>query len=237
MDLLPGDHRPPREETRRCTVMGPPGCGGRDRARRAPRSRDRRSAGIGRPGCAAVSRRERGRHQGSFHPHRDPLPGQRRADTDLLVGQADAAGGVDGAVHLDHRACPVGSGEGPAGRAPLAASRASSATPSWEGTVLIRVPSSSTCRLIASAQKVICRPDKAGPSQTCCPPIYTFPEAGTTRSTSTAGWPAPAAVAGVGAISVGKLGAGSGPGAGGFGWPVPAHSWPGCAAPAARTRA
>src|ERR1017187_1122613 len=38
---------PPGEETRRCTVMGPPGCDGSDRARRAPRRRDRRSAEMG----------------------------------------------------------------------------------------------------------------------------------------------------------------------------------------------
>jgi hypothetical protein len=38
---------PPREETRRCTVMGPPGWGGRDRPRRAPRSRERLATGTG----------------------------------------------------------------------------------------------------------------------------------------------------------------------------------------------
>jgi len=38
---------PPRDDTRRCTVIGPPGCSGRDRPRRAPRSRERRSAGTG----------------------------------------------------------------------------------------------------------------------------------------------------------------------------------------------
>ena len=44
----------------------------------------------------------------------------------------------------------------------------------------------------ASAHRVTCRPDRAGPSQTCCPPSCKFPDGGTTRSTSTAGWPAPA---------------------------------------------
>jgi hypothetical protein len=124
---------------------------------------------------------------------------------------------------------PAGSGEGPAGRAPLAASRDSSVAPSREGRVLIRAPSSSTCRLTASTHNVICRPDRAGPSQTCCPPIHTFPEARTTRSTSTAGWPSRVlAMTGCGAVCPGKLGASSGPRAGGgFGWPVPAVSWAG----------
>ena len=83
---------------------------------------------------------------------------------------------------------PAGSGDGPAGRA-RGGRRASSVAPSRDGSVLIRAPSSSTCRLIASAQRVTCRPDRAGPSQTCWPPIHKFPDGGTTRSTSTAGWP------------------------------------------------
>ncbi len=97
---------PPREETRRCTVMGPPGWGGRDRARRAPRSRERRSPGMGQAqGAQQASVVAEDGHQRSFHAQRDPLPSQRRTDADLLIGQADQAGGVDGAVHLDH--CPI----------------------------------------------------------------------------------------------------------------------------------
>jgi hypothetical protein len=38
VDLLPATMSPPRHDTRRCTVIGPPGWGGSDRARRAPRS-------------------------------------------------------------------------------------------------------------------------------------------------------------------------------------------------------
>jgi hypothetical protein len=42
-------------------------------------------------------------HHWPFHPQGDPLPGQRQAGADLLAGQADQAGGVDGAVYLDYR--------------------------------------------------------------------------------------------------------------------------------------
>jgi hypothetical protein len=42
-------------------------------------------------------------HQRAFHAQRDRLPAQRRTNADLLVSQADQAGGVDGAIHLDHR--------------------------------------------------------------------------------------------------------------------------------------
>ena len=74
-----------------------------------------------------------------------------------------------------------------------------------------------------------CRPDRTGPSQACCPPIHKFPEGGTIRSTSTAGWPAPPAVPTCGAGSAGRLGVVSEPGAGGgdFGGPVPSVSWAG----------
>ena len=111
----------------------------------------------------------------------------------------------------------------------MAASRDRSVTPSRDGSVLIRAPSSSTCRLIASAQRVTCRPDRAGPSQTCCPPICKFPEGGTTRSTSTAGWPScGVATTGWGAASTGRLLAGDESGAGrDFCWPVLGVSWAG----------
>ena len=126
---------------------------------------------------------------------------------------------------------PVAGGQrrGPAGRAPLAAQPGQVSVPSRDGRVLIRAPSSSTCRLVASAQRVTCRPDRAGPSQTCCPPIHKFPDGGTTRSTSTAGRPAPA---GCPALALPPR-AGSVRAAdralvaGGFGWPVLAVSWAG----------
>ncbi len=73
------------------------------------------------------------------------------------------------------------------------------------------------------------RPASAGPSQTCCPPIHKFPEARTTRSTSTACSPLWAwTVIGSGA-STGTLcaGRGSGLGWGGFGSRVGAASWAG----------
>ena len=125
-------------------------------------------------------------------------------------------------------ALPAGSGHGSAGRAPLAASRDSSAMPSRDGRVLSRAPPASTCRLIASAQTVTCRPASAGPSQTCCPPIHKFPDGGTTRSTSTAIQSWLVMVAAVGAASAGRLGAGGrSAGWGGWGWGVLAASWAG----------
>src|SRR5258707_15383161 len=55
---------PPREETRRCTVVGPPGWGGRERARRAPRRPGRGGPrGGGGPGGAEGFLRGGGRPQ------------------------------------------------------------------------------------------------------------------------------------------------------------------------------
>ena len=69
---------------------------------------------------------------------------------------------------------------------------------------MIRAPSSSTCRLVSSTQTVTCRPARAGPSQTCCPPIHKFPDAGTTRSTSTAAGDACCPVRGAAAGRLGR---------------------------------
>jgi hypothetical protein len=61
-----------------------------------------------------------------------------------------------------------------------------SAAPSRDGRVLIRAPSSRTCRLVSSTQMVTFLPASAGPSQTCCPPAHRLPDGGTTRPVSSA---------------------------------------------------
>jgi hypothetical protein len=92
-----------------------------------------------------------------------PLPGQRQADVGLLADQADQAAGVDRAVHLDHR--PIAGGQRARASRPgtVGGQSARSLTPSRDGKVLTRVPSSSTCRLAWSTQRVTCRPETESP--------------------------------------------------------------------------
>ena len=91
------------------------------------------------------------------------LAGQFVADVDLRAGQADQAGAVEHPIAVP---VPAGSGGGPDGRAPPAARRASSMTPSRDGRVLSLCPSSRTCRVLSSIQMVTVRPAIAGPGRT-----------------------------------------------------------------------
>src|SRR6266851_1825128 len=77
-------------------------------------------------------------------------------------------------------------GGGPAGRTPELRSLARSTADSREGTVLIRHPAMLMCTVVVSIQKLTVWPVLLVPSQNCCGPIVMFPDAGTTRSTSTA---------------------------------------------------
>jgi hypothetical protein len=106
VDLLPGDHEPAPGRHSPLHGDGPTRLW-----REGPAA-----AGTAQPGTAVgwdgagrgAQQRPvvaENRHQGSFHAQGDPLPGQWQANTDLLVAQAEAAVGVDGAVHLDH--CPI----------------------------------------------------------------------------------------------------------------------------------
>ena len=129
-------------------------------------------------------------HQWSFHPQRDPLPGQRRADADLLVGQADQAGGVDGAVHLDHRPGAGGQrrgacGAGAAGGQP---GQLSDPEPGWKGL------DPGTVQQHMQADRIDPEgdlpPGQGGAEPDLLAAEPQFPDGGTTRSTSTADWPA-----------------------------------------------
>ena len=95
------------------------------------------------------------RHLGAVHPQRDALPGELAADVDLAARQADEAVPLTMRSTSMAEPVPAGSGDGPAGRAPSAARRASSTGPSREGRVLSRVPSRRTCRMVSSTQMVI----------------------------------------------------------------------------------
>jgi hypothetical protein len=91
----------------------------------------------------------------------------------------------DHPLDLDGRAgWALGSGGGPAGRAPVAASLARPAVDRWERTDFTR--SLATVRWITSvsAQNVMTCPARRGPSQNCLPAACMFPLGGTTRSNS-----------------------------------------------------
>ena len=92
-----------------------------------------------------------------------------------------------------------GSGDAPAGTAPLAASLVRSAGDRWERRVLIRVPPADRWIRSQSAQNRITVPARAGPSQNCFPATWRFPDGGTTRSNST-GPPSLGALAGLGRL-------------------------------------
>ncbi len=95
----------------------------------------------------------------------------RSTSTQLVAARAPGAGPAGG---------------GPAGRAPAWRSRARSTLDSREGTVLIRHPAMLRCTVVVSIQNLTCCPVLLVPSQNCCGPTVMFPEAGTTRSISTA---------------------------------------------------
>ena len=78
-----------------------------------------------------------------------------------------------------------GSGEGPAGTAPWAMSRARSLTDRWERTVLIRIPPTRTWIRSQSAQIRAVIPARWVPIQNCRLVTHMFPDGGTTRSNST----------------------------------------------------
>ena len=78
-----------------------------------------------------------------------------------------------------------GSGGGPAGRAPVAASAVRSAADRWERTDLTRAPAISRWMTSVLAQNVTVIPDRCGPSQNWRRATCMFPLAGTTRSNST----------------------------------------------------
>jgi hypothetical protein len=104
-------------------------------------------------------------HLGAVHPQRDPLPCQLEPDADLNAGQACQADGVDRPLYFDGRA---GSGREPGwSRGPGAVnrSRASSVTPSRDGSAFSLTPPTRTCRIVSSTQ-IRDRPAyKSGPSR------------------------------------------------------------------------
>src|SRR5215472_714931 len=79
----------------------------------------------------------------------------------------------------------LGSGGGPAGRAPVAASLARSAVDRWERTDLTRSPATVRWITSVSAQNVMTCPARRGPSQNWRPVTSVLPLGGTTRSNST----------------------------------------------------
>ena len=98
----------------------------------------------------------------------------------------DQAEAGHAAVHLDRVAVlGGGSGEGPAGTAPRAISRARSLTDRWERTVLSRVPPIRTWIRSQSAQIRAVIPARWVPIQNCRFVTHMFPDGGTTRSNST----------------------------------------------------
>lgn len=97
--------------------------------------------------------------------------------------QGDQTSLGDGAIEFQCWA--GGSGDGPAGRPPVAAKAARSVVDKCERTVLTRAPAMLRWITSQSAQKVTVTPAWAGPSQNCLPRTARLPEAGTTRSTST----------------------------------------------------
>ena len=79
----------------------------------------------------------------------------------------------------------LGSGGGPAGRAPVAVSLARSAVDRWERTDLTRSPPAVRWITSVSAQNVMTCPARRGPSQNWRPVTSMLPLGGTTRSNST----------------------------------------------------
>ena len=94
-----------------------------------------------------------------------------------------------------------GSGEGAAGTAPWAVSRARSLTGRWERTVLSRVPPARTWIRSQSAQIRAVIPARWVPIQNCRLVTHMFPDGGTTRSNSTGPPFQPARVAAAGELA------------------------------------
>src|SRR4051794_19641849 len=94
-----------------------------------------------------------------------------------LIAQADADdfGGADRLTTAEKKEL-----------AELRRSRARSMLDSRDGTVFRCCPARLTCAVVVSIHRVTGCPARCGPSQNCCPATCRLPEAGTTRSTSTA---------------------------------------------------
>ncbi len=119
---------------------------------------------------------------------RDPAPAQDlRGEDDpaaeATVPPADTTRSTSTAAPSPSGA---GNGGGPAGRPPVAPRRWRSAVDRWERTDLIRAPATSRWMTSWSAQNETVIPARSGPSQNCLPATARFPDAGTTRSNSTA---------------------------------------------------
>src|SRR4029453_13653159 len=128
----------------------------------------------------------------SLHTHRLEGGSGGRAGGGGGARGGGAGGGGGGGGGGAARRGGGGGGGGPAGRPPLAARRAMSATERWERTDLRRAPPAVRWITSQLAQNVTVIPARVGPSQNRRPPPNMFPEAGPTRSNS----PAPGVTSG-----------------------------------------